>query len=145
MAPLLAEPALRATPRDIAWARDMARDWLAVRASTTLLRLRTAADIRQRLRFVNTGLDQDPTVVAGLIDGRGYAGANYKALLYLVNVDTRAHTLHVTEAAGRHWTLHPALSRANVADAETLSLAVADTAGGIFHVPARTALVYVLF
>ena len=144
MAPLLADPALRATPQDIAWARDMARDWLSIRASTTLLRLRTATDIRERLRFFNTGLDQEPTVIAAAIQGRGYPGANFSELLYLVNVDTRAHTLHIQEAAGQPWTLHPVLRRPNHPDAATLALADADTGSGNFHIPARTALVYVL-
>ncbi len=144
MAPRLADPALRATPRDIAWARDMARDWLAIRASTTLLRMRTAADIRARLRLPNTGLDQNPNVLAGLIDGQGYPGAAFKRLLYLVNVDTRAHTLHIPEAALAPWVLHPVLARPHYPDAQVLKLADADSTQGNFHIPARTAVIYVV-
>lgn len=144
MAPRLADPSIRATPADIAWARDMARDWLAIRASTTLLRLRSAADIRARLHLVNTGLDQNPTVLAGLIDGQGYAGAGFKRLLYLVNVDTRAHTLHISEAANAAWVLHPIQARAQYADAAMLKLADVDAAHGNFHIPARTAAIYVV-
>jgi hypothetical protein len=39
MQPLLADPAIKPTPADIAWTRDAFRDLLRLRASTTLLRL----------------------------------------------------------------------------------------------------------
>ncbi|HSR64175.1 MAG TPA: alpha-1,6-glucosidase domain-containing protein, partial [Xanthomonadaceae bacterium] len=55
MRPLLADPAIRPRPRDIAAARAMFRDLLRIRASTPLFRLRTAEEIRARLRFDNTG------------------------------------------------------------------------------------------
>ena len=87
MQPLLANPALRPTPADIAFARDVSRDLLAIRASSTLLRLRTAADIRQRLTFPNTGPEQNPAVLAGHWQGRGYPGAGFAEMLYLVNVN----------------------------------------------------------
>ena len=54
---------------DIAYARDAFRDLLAIRASSTLFRLSSAEDIKQRLRFHNTGPAQTPTViVAHLVD-----------------------------------------------------------------------------
>ena len=38
-------------PTEIAWARDVFRDLLKIRASTPLLRLPTAEEIRKRVRF----------------------------------------------------------------------------------------------
>jgi pullulanase len=72
MQPLLANAALRPAPADIAFARDVTRDLLAVRNSSTLLRLRAAADIRQRLTFPNTGPMQNPVVLVGHLNGKGY-------------------------------------------------------------------------
>jgi pullulanase/glycogen debranching enzyme len=48
MRPLLNDPALRATPQDIAFMRDGFRDLLRIRASSSLFRLRTAGEIEQR-------------------------------------------------------------------------------------------------
>ncbi len=73
--PLLRNAAIKPSPQDIAYARDAFRDLLAIRSSSTLFRLRTAADIKQRLRFHNTGSGQVPTVIVVHLDGAGYAGA----------------------------------------------------------------------
>jgi pullulanase len=105
MRPLLADASIRPSPADIAFTRDAFLDLLRIRASTTLLRLRTADDIHQRLRFHNTGPGQNPMVVVGEVDGRGYPGANFEALMYLVNVSPEPQAVVVPP--GREWGLHP--------------------------------------
>ena len=143
MAPLLADPANRPTPADIATARDMFNDLLKIRTSTTLLRLRTAADIQSRLSFLNIGPDQNPVVQVAHIDGKGYAGANFKELLYFINVDKVAQTLTLPQEAGKSYRLHPVHTAKLAADKRPLS-AKLDPATGRFTLPARTALVYVI-
>jgi pullulanase len=138
MRPLLANPAIKPQPADIAFARDVFRDLLAVRASTTLLRLRTAEDIRQRLRFFNTGSRQEATVIAAHVDGKGYPGARFGGLAYFINVDKAAHTLSVPELKGRKLRLHPAQQ----ADRRVLE-AKFDRGSGAVTIPARTAVVFV--
>jgi pullulanase/glycogen debranching enzyme len=128
--PLLADARLRPAPRDIAFARDVFRDLLAIRASSTLFRMRTAQDVAQRLHF----LDSPSAVIAARLDGEGYAGAAFKSILYFVNVDTVAHT--VAGEAGRRYRLHPAQK----ADARVKQ---ARFDGGRFTIPARTAVVFV--
>src|SRR5690606_2036372 len=98
-----------------AFARDAFRDLLSIRASSTLLRLRATEDINARLRFFNTGPEQVPTVLAAWIDGQGYPGANFAGLGYLVNVDTKAHTIDATLLRGKKLRLHPVHTAAGAA------------------------------
>ncbi|WP_088284726.1 alpha-1,6-glucosidase domain-containing protein [Ideonella sp. A 288] len=139
----LADVRLKPAPADIAWARDAFRDLLRIRASTPLFRLRSADDVTARLRFVNTGPTQVPTVVAGHLDGSGLPGAGFQALVYLVNADTVAQTVGDASLAGRPWQLHPVHRAADAADRRARQ-AQADTASGRFTVPPRTAVVFVV-
>jgi pullulanase len=136
--PLLANAALKPAPADIAFTRDAFRDLLAIRASSTLFRLRTAADIDRRLRFHNTGAGQEPTVIAAHLDGRGYPGAAFRGISYFINVDKLAHSITIDAEKGKHYRLHPA----HRADARARSAAY-DSAAGAFSIPARTAVVFV--
>lgn len=136
--PLLANAAIKPAPADIAFARDVFRDLLKIRASSTLFRLRTADEIRQRLRFYNTGSKQEPTVIAAHLDGRGYPGAAFGGVSYFINVDKVAHSIGVPDAKGKHLRLHPA----QVADKRVQSAAF-DSASGTFTIPPRTAVVFV--
>jgi pullulanase/glycogen debranching enzyme len=136
--PLLANAALKPAPADIAFARDAFRDLLAIRASSTLFRLRTAEDIKQRLRFHNAGPSQEPTVIAAHLDGKGYPGAAFKGICYFINVDKVAHSVTIDAEKARRYRLHPA----HRADARARAAAY-DSATGTFSIPARTAVVFV--
>jgi pullulanase/glycogen debranching enzyme len=136
--PLLANAALKPAPADIAFTRDAFRDLLAIRASSTLFRLRTADQIRQRLRFYNTGPAQEPGVIAAHLDGTGYPGAAFKGIVYFINVDKVAHSITVDAEKARGYRLHPA----HRADARVRS-ATYDRATGTFSIPARSAAVFV--
>ncbi len=138
--PLLANAAIKPTPADIGFARDVFRDLLAIRASSTLFRLRSAADIKQRLQFFNVGPDQQPGVIAAKLDGDGYPGAGYTRLVYLINVDKVAHT--IKGDAGRRYHLHPVQAAPGGADRRAASASY-DGAAGSFNVPARSAVVFV--
>ena len=142
MRPLLANADIKPTPAEIAWTRDAFRDLLKIRASTTLLRLRTAEDIKQRLLFLNTGPSQVPTVLAAYINGSGYPGAGFSELIYLVNVDKVEQVLTVPAAVGRNLALHPVHRAADAAD-KRAQQARFDSASGVFRIPPRTAVVFV--
>jgi pullulanase-type alpha-1,6-glucosidase len=140
--PRLADPAIKPGGNEIAWTRDAFRDLLRIRASSTLFRLRSADDIKSRLVFYNTGSAQVPTVLAGHVDGRGYPGARFREVLYLVNVDKVAQPVVIDALKGRPFVLHPAhLAGADRRPANEASYVPAT---GSFTVPARTALVYVV-
>jgi pullulanase len=142
--PILRNEAIKPTPVEIAWTRDAFRDLLRIRASTTLLRLRTGDDIRQRLRFHNTGSGQIPTVLAGHVDGAGYPGAGFRELLYLVNVDKQAHTLTIDALKGKAFELHPVHMAPSAADRRPAAQATYDPITGSFVIPPRTAMVWVV-
>jgi pullulanase len=136
--PLLANAALKPAPTDIAFARDVFRDLLAIRASSTLFRLRSALDVSRRLRFYNTGPAQQPTVIAAHLDGHGYPGAGFKSISYFINVDKAAHSIVIDAEKSRLYRLHPAHRADPRAKAATY-----DKATGTFGIPARTAVVFV--
>lgn len=140
---LLADPAIKPTAANIAWTRDAFRDLLRIRASSRLFHLRSAAEIEQRLSFYNTGSAQEPTVLVGHLDGQGYPGANFKEVLYLINVDVNTQPLKLDALAGRAFELHPVLAAATAADPRAKA-ATYDRASGQFSVPARTAVVFVV-
>jgi pullulanase-type alpha-1,6-glucosidase len=142
--PRLADPALKPTPADIAFTRDAFRDLLKVRASSTLLRLRSADEVSRRLRFHNTGPTQQPAVVVGQLDGRGLPGAGFAELLYAVNTAPQPQTLVMPALRGKAYVLHPVHRAAGAADPRPATQARWDAATGTLQVPARTALVYVV-
>jgi pullulanase len=140
--PLLANPLIKPGAAEIAWTRDAFRDLLRIRQSSTLLRLRTAEDIKARLSFLNTGSGQEPTVLVGRLHGVGYPGANFDELVYLINVDKTDKQLTLPALAGRPLELHPVHTAAGAADRRA-ALAGFDRATGRFSLPARTAVVFV--
>ncbi len=144
MRPLLSDPRIAPRPQDIAFVRDAFNDLLRIRASSTLFRLRTAADIQERLTFPNSGAAQNPRVMAGHVRGDGYAGAAFRELLYLVNVSAQAQALVLPEHAGKPYVLHPVQASQAAADPRPRRDARHDVATGRFEVPPRTAVVYVL-
>ena len=145
MAPRLANPALKPTPADIAWTRDAFLDLLRIRASTTLLRLRSTEDIQTRLRLLNTGPQQvgSGAVVGAHLDGQGYPGAGFRRLVYLINADTQAHRIPAPELAGQPWKLHPVLAAPSATDRRAAD-ARWEASSASFTVPPRTVGVWVV-
>ena len=141
--PLLADPRLVPRPQDIAWTRDAFRDLLAIRASTPLLRLRTAAEVRSRLRLLDTGPRQNPALIAAELDGRGLAGARFDRLVYFLNAAASPQRLAWPQEAGARWALHPVHRRPHAADRRAAREARFDAATGVFTIPPRTAVVFV--
>jgi pullulanase len=144
MKPVLADAGIKPAPGDITWTRDAFRDLLKIRSGSSLLRLKTAEDIKARLKFHNLGGNQVPTVLAASIDGAGYAGANFQQLAYFVNVGLTPQTLTITSLAGKSFVLHPVQAAATAADRRVATGAAVDTTAGAFTVPARSVAVFVL-
>ncbi len=140
--PFLANASIKPSPADIAFARDAFRDLLAIRESSTLFRMDSARAIRERLRFFNTGPRQVATVVAAHLDGKGYPGAGFAGVTYLVNVDKVARTVTDPQARGKRMRLHPVHLAEGAAD-KRAAQARFDSATGTFSIPARTAVVFV--
>ena len=126
----------------IRWTRDAFADLLLIRASSSLFRLRTAADVQARLSFHNLGPDQEPTVLVGQLDGRAYPGAGFTELVYLINVDKLAHRLDIEALKDKAYQLHP-VHRSTAAADRRAAEASYSAASGSFTIPARTAVVFV--
>jgi pullulanase len=141
--PLLADERLVPRPEDIAWTRDAFRDLLAIRASTPLFRLRSAAEVRRRLSFPGAGPEQNPALIAGELDGRGLRGVRFARLVYFLNAAGSAQRLALPDHAGAKWTLHPVHYRPQAADRRAAREARFDAATGVFTIPPRSAVVFV--
>ena len=113
------------------------KELLAIRKSSPLFRLRTKAQIDQRLKFYNTGPFQIPGVIAMGIEGCTEPGLTPPegALMVIFNASDDPRTLNLfgTES----WTLHPV--QQNSAD-PVVKTATHDVNG--FYVPARTTAVF---
>jgi pullulanase-type alpha-1,6-glucosidase len=134
MQPLLANPALDPTPADIAQALAHFKETLAIRQSTRLLRLRTAEEIEQKLRFHNTGPGQIPgLIVFSVRDAEG-------EVVVLINARPEAVTFQIPELAGEKLALHPE-QRSSADPVVRQSRFVKAT--GTFRIPGRTAAVFV--
>lgn len=144
MRPLLADRGIVPAADDIAFARDAMRDLLRIRASTPLFRLRTGDEVQRRLRFPNAGPGQDPTVLVGHLDGSGDPKARFREVLYFINANPDPRTLVLATERGKRYVLHPVHRADGAADPRPATQARHDARTGSFHLPARTALVYVL-
>jgi pullulanase len=140
----LAGPLLASVPGpqrdDIRAALANMEEALAIRRSSPLFRLQTAADVRERLRFHNTGPAQLPGLIAfSLSDERGDRDRAHRRLVVLINANDEPQTLAVAELAGQPLTLHPI----QVASADDVVRTSSWDAGtGSFTVPGRTAAVF---
>jgi pullulanase len=81
-------------------------------------------------------------VIAGRLDGAGYDGAGFRAVLYLVNVDKVEQSLAIPQEANRAWRLHPVQASPTAADPRARE-ARYDAPTGCFTIPPRTAVVFV--
>lgn len=137
--PLLANPALKASPADIQFATRYFQELLRLRKSSPLFRLRTGEDVQNRLFFLDTR--NQPGVVAMLLEDRrqGLADLDPKYQRILVVFNAAPQALRLTANLPGNWQLHP-LQRDSV-DAITKQAAFS---GGVFSVPGRTTAVFVL-
>jgi pullulanase len=141
MRPLLAASAqIKPTREQIAWTRDAFLDVLRIRASTPLLRLHSAEEIKRRLRFIDTA---DARVVVGHLDGAGLDGAVFRELVYAFNTGTSAQSVTSDALRGKPFVLHPVHRAPGAADARAATTTF-DAATGRIDIPPRTAVVFVL-
>jgi pullulanase/glycogen debranching enzyme len=144
MRPRLADARLKPSPADIEWTRAAFLDLIRIRSSSTLFRLRSAADVSERLRFLNTGPEQVPEVIAAHLRGDDYPGAGFREIVYLVNVGLEPRSLEFDTERGKRYVLHPAHRERGAADRRATEESHYDPQTGRFTVPARTAVVFVV-
>lgn len=144
MSPILNNSTIKPNTAAITSARDVFIDFLKIRYSSTLFRLRAGQDIRDRLVFFNVGASQVPGVIVEAIDGQNpsaYPGSVYKSVVTVFNSDKVAHTVTVGDLAGKNLSLHPV--QLNSTADSIVKGAAYNNATGAFTVPPRTAAVFV--
>ena len=140
--PLLRAMGIKPSSTDIAFMRDAYLDLLRIRASTPLFRLSDADEVKRRLRFENTGPEQDPAIIVGHLDGRGFANAGFDEVLYFLNTSTETRRLSLPGQGAKRWRLHPVQAAVSAADARVRE--EARHRGGVFNIPGRSAVVFVI-
>ena len=126
---MLADPTLEPDAAAIRSARAHVLEMLAIRRSSPLFRLRSGEAVKQALRFHNTGPGQVPGLVVMSIEWEGAAAV---ALINAATVDR-----HFGPGLAGDFELHPVQQRSH--DPRTRE---ARFEQGRFHVPARTASVF---
>lgn len=141
MQPLLANPNLRVNRENILDAFSHLREMLAIRRSSPLFRLPTAAQINSRVRFHNNGQGQIPgLIVMSISDAEGAVDRRHKQVFVLINADDTAHEYQETAFAGLPLNLHPVLANSDDPVARTSGF---NATAGKFSVPARTTAVFI--
>ncbi len=140
--PLLADPALKPTPTDIASASADSDALLSLRASTPLFRLGSAALINQKLTFPGSGPTATPGVIVMNIDDTVGPDVDpaLNGALVVFNASPAASTQTIPALAGRYYQLSDI--QAGGADPVVKTTAF-DPATGAVTVPARTVAVLV--
>ena len=137
---VLLDPTAASSASDRQFAFNVTKEWLEIRKSSQLFRLRTADQIRGRMTMLNTGASQQAGVIAYRLDGCSSPELTqqpYGAVVAIFNPTKSWSQLAIFKDEG--FVLHPVL--ANSVDA-TVKTATFDSTNG-FRVPPRTTAVFV--
>jgi pullulanase-type alpha-1,6-glucosidase len=135
--PLLADPALVPDCGEIHASAERYADLLAVRWSSPVFALPTAAEVQRRLAFPLAGPSATPGVITMTLDARG-VDRRWKSIVVVFNATPQEQAQRVDALAGARVALHPV--QAKGADAVVRR---ARFEAGTFTVPARTVAVFV--
>ncbi|WP_434457694.1 pullulanase-type alpha-1,6-glucosidase [Stutzerimonas urumqiensis] len=135
---IIADPNADPAPSHILAAKRQFLDLLRIRDASPLFRLETARDVERRLRFHNTGPEQQPGVIAFSLDDSRGAGRDLdrQAERLMVVINASGETVRIPGASG--YRLHPVLAASTDGIVRG-----ANTDSGQFEVPAMTTAVFV--
>ncbi|MDC0710497.1 pullulanase-type alpha-1,6-glucosidase [Stigmatella sp. ncwal1] len=138
---LLADPALKPAPAHIAQALAHFEEVVRIRKSSRLFRLRTAAEIQQRVRFENTGSGQTPGLIVMSIQGDAPAAqGEFERAVVFFNATGTEQRFTAAAFQSQPLVLHPVQQESADPTVRTASF---DGAAGTFVVPARSTVVFV--
>ena len=142
MTPILEHAAIRPTAADITWTDARFRELLAIRASSRLFRLGSAAEISARLTFANNGPNQVPGLIVMRISDT--VGADLdphaRSLAVVFNASGTAQAITLADAVHRPYQLHHVQRSSSD---EAIATSRFELSDGSFTVPARTTAVFV--
>jgi pullulanase/glycogen debranching enzyme len=137
---LLANPSLKPGRHQILNSFAHMLEVLAIRRSTPLLRLRTAADINQKLTFLNVGTLQTPGLIVMVVsDETASVDRQHDLVAVLINAAKAEQTFAAPSLAGRKLKIHPIHMLS--ADPQ-VKKSKFHRPNGTFTIPGRTAVVF---
>ncbi|WP_344387633.1 pullulanase-type alpha-1,6-glucosidase [Asanoa iriomotensis] len=141
MRPLLADPALKPGPADMASAAAGAASFVRIAGSSPLFALPSATEIQRRVAFPIGGPSQTPGVIVMTLDDTTGKDLDrrWERIVVVFNATPTATTQTLPGTAGRTYSLHPIQASGSDAVVKTAR----HTGGGTFTVPARTVAVFV--
>jgi pullulanase-type alpha-1,6-glucosidase len=144
MRPILSNSLIPPSSADIRATRDAVLDLLRVRRDTTMLRLRSGADVRDCVSFPDAADQRDGLIVMRVTgrkaDNSLCGDGRYENLVVLINANPNAQSYTVAGLAGRSLSLHPVLATGSDLRVQAATF----TSGtGSFTVPGRSVAVFV--
>ncbi|MCC6650575.1 MAG: pullulanase-type alpha-1,6-glucosidase, partial [Candidatus Eisenbacteria bacterium] len=144
MKPVLARTDLKPGRAELTLSSGAFRDFLRVRKSTPLFRLKTAEDVQARVKFMNTGPMQTPGLIvmtlADGVSGLPSLGSKWKRMVVLFNSNPAPVTYRYPGFTQVAFTLHPAQAAGSD---PVVKQAAFDRAQGAITVPGLTTAVFV--
>ena len=138
--PLLANPALKAAPDQIAFSRQAFRELLLIRATSGLFRMQTLQEVQNNLRFLNTGPGQIPGLIVMKLDANGGDYGLFKHVVVVFNATTDTVRFQSPELKGLKLYLHPVQIFSSDSTVRRSSF---NSSTGTASVPALTTAVFV--
>ena len=125
------------SPTQIKFAADVFAEFIAIRSQSPFLRLRTAEQVNDRVKFHNTGKDQKAGLIVMSISDRvgEDIDANYESMLVVFNNSDKVKSVDFNSAG---YKLHPV--QAKGVDKQTQSSITTESG---FSVAPLTAAVFV--
>ncbi len=140
MQPLLANPALKPSKKDILAAAAHFWEMLKIRKSSPLFRLRSADQILQRVKFFNTGPQQIPNLLVMCIANPALdLDPQIAMIVVLINTSKEPKTFGEASLQGVPLQLHPVQAASQDPVVRSASF---DQTTGAFTLPARTTAVF---
>jgi pullulanase len=138
----LSRPELKPDREHILAARDHFESMLRVRKSSALFRLQSAEQVKQRVRFHNTGPGQIPGLIVMSLrdDGPEKLDERYDLIVVVFNAGKANQSVVVEDLPAAYLRLHPVLAESSD---RVVRQAAYDPREKRFSVPGRTTAVFV--
>ncbi len=140
MRPLLGDPQFAPTHGAMIWTRDAFLDLLRIRASSTLFRMETLAEVQNKLHFLNTGPLQIPGLIVMRLDAGSGSAGEFGDIVVAFNATIGTVLFQNEQLKGNRFQLHPVQVQGEDEVAKQASL---DNHTGTVKVPALTTAVFV--
>lgn len=138
---LLSNPALKPTPADIANTAAIFREYLQIRKSSPLFRLRTTDQVKRALTFFNAHAYPIPGLIVMHLANLDKLDPNYSDLLVVFNAAPHEVGFGDPALVGKAYTLHPILQSSVDPVVRTAAF---DAEAGSLSIPGRSAAVFVV-